>query len=236
MLYLSTRDHRDAYTAHRALVQDRAGDGGLFVPFHLTPFSGKELDALLSLPSGQITAEILNLFFGKRLSCFDVEFTVGKLPVRVRNLGNRISVAEFWHVPGEEFAWSCQKLSHKLLESYGISFCSEWFPIALRTAMLFGVFGLLRKEGKSDGADPVDISLNAGNLSDVLAVWYARQLGLPVGNILCCFGGKNQLVFHTTDCNNLTSIFYTVHTASPFKSRLPGFYASSSDTFDASVV
>ena len=39
MLYVTTRNNRDAYTARRALTENRGPDGGFFVPFREPVFT-----------------------------------------------------------------------------------------------------------------------------------------------------------------------------------------------------
>ena len=46
MLYVTTRNNRDAYTAQRVLRENRGPDGGLYVPFREPVFSREEIDAL----------------------------------------------------------------------------------------------------------------------------------------------------------------------------------------------
>ena len=46
MQYVTTRNNNDAFTAARAMNLDRAGDGGLFIPFHLNQFSRHDVAAL----------------------------------------------------------------------------------------------------------------------------------------------------------------------------------------------
>ena len=51
MLYVTTRNNNDAFTAARAMNLDRAGDGGLFIPFHLNQFSRHDVAALAEITS-----------------------------------------------------------------------------------------------------------------------------------------------------------------------------------------
>ena len=46
MLYVTTRNNRDAYTAQRVLRENRGPDGGLYVPFREPVFSREEIDEL----------------------------------------------------------------------------------------------------------------------------------------------------------------------------------------------
>ncbi len=193
MLYVTARDHRDAYTAHRALTLDRAADGGLYIPFRLPRYTPEQIAALADRPFSQNLAEILNVFFGCRLTGYDVEFAIGRAPVRFKSLSHRILVCEMWHNPDWKFDWMVRRLSALMLSSYQISHCSEWTFVAVRIAALFGVFGQLMRSGIIGAGDRVDISLVSGDFSAPMAVWYARVMGLPIGNIVCCCNENNSL-------------------------------------------
>ena len=99
MLYVTTRNNRDAFTAQRALTENRGPDGGLYLPFREPSFSPEELTELLEQPFNQCVAQVLNLLFRKGLTAWDVDFAAGKNPVRLKELGQRIFVAEAWHNP-----------------------------------------------------------------------------------------------------------------------------------------
>ena len=189
MLYVTTRNNRDAYTAQRALRENRGPDGGLYLPFRAPALSPEELDALLELPFNRCVAEVLNLLFRTRLTGWDVDFSVGRYPVRLQTLRNRIVLAEAWHNPD----WKFDTLVKNMV-SY---LCKEdtpepgsWAGIAVRIAVLFGIFGEL-KRGGLEGC--VDIASVAGDFSTPISAWYARQWGLPVGNIICCCNENNGL-------------------------------------------
>ena len=47
MLYVSTRNDRDVFTANRALRENRCTVGGHYLPFRQPKFSEAELDVLL---------------------------------------------------------------------------------------------------------------------------------------------------------------------------------------------
>lgn len=63
MLYVTTRNNRDAYTAQRVLRENRGPDGGLYVPFREPVFSWEEIDALKEKSFHQCVAEVLNRLF-----------------------------------------------------------------------------------------------------------------------------------------------------------------------------
>ena len=71
MLYITTRNSRDAFTAQRALRESRGPDGGMYLPFHAPSYSPADLDALAALPFGQRIAEVLNRLFQSKCSGWD---------------------------------------------------------------------------------------------------------------------------------------------------------------------
>ena len=189
MLYVTTRNSRDAFTAQRALRENRGPDGGLYLPFRAPVLSPEDMDGLLALPFNRCVAEVLNLLFRTRLTAWDVDFSVGRYPVRLEALRNRIILAEAWHNPD----WSFETLARNLvsyLRGEEIRKAGSWAGIAVRIAVLFGVFGELKRSG-CDGN--VDICAVSGDFSTPISAWYARQWGLPIGSIVCCCGENNGL-------------------------------------------
>ncbi len=186
MLYVTTRNKNDAHTAHRTLTTDRAIDGGFFVPFQLPVLSREEILALKEKSFGQSVAELLNLFFSARLDGWDVDFCIGRYPVKLVPMSHRIMVAETWHNPDWDFARMVRNLFSRIYgneDTQGVP--SNWAWIAIRIATLFGLYGQLLQQGLTDPEAAVDVAVAAGDFSAPMAVWYAREMGLPVGNIIC---------------------------------------------------
>lgn len=189
MLYVSTRNRNETYTAARALSEDRCPDGGLYVPLHLPHFDKIEISGLKDRSFSQNVAEIINLFFGCRLDSWSVEFAIGRYPAKIVNLSGREMVAETWHNPSWKFERLARGIEKAILQSDRISpVPSDWLMVAARIAVLFGVFGELIRDGMEM---PVDVALPNGDFSGPMAAWYARELGLPIGNILCCCNDNN---------------------------------------------
>lgn len=182
MLYVTTRSNQEIYTAQRALAEDRAPDGGFYVPFRAPSFSGEDLAAM---PFHQRMAEVLNTFFQTKLTGWDISFCIGRSSMKWLPMGNRITVGEFWHNPGWEFAQMERSLARLL--------CPEaeqpgnWLRIAIRIAVLAAILPEI-----AQGAEPVDVSVLSGDLLWAMSIWYGRKWGLPVGSsILCCNENKN---------------------------------------------
>ena len=187
MLYLTTRSSRDAYTAQRALRESRGPDGGMYLPFRGPSFAPEDWKKLSAMPFGQRVAEILNRLFQMRLTCWDVDVCIGRNPVNIESLGHRTLVAELWHNPGQSYGYLARELAEQLLNESSCQ--SGWLSIALRIAMLFGIYGQL----PGDSLEPVDISVISGDFAAPISAYYARAWGLPIGNIVCCCNENSGL-------------------------------------------
>lgn len=194
MLYITTRENKDAFTVARVLFQDRASDGGLFVPFRMPEFTQEEIVSLKQKSFGQTVAEILNAFFSCRTSGWDVDLCIGRNPVKLVAMNHRISVAELWHNPEETYVYIVKRLCERILYPQGnYHKPSQWVEIAVRIAVLFGIFGELMRLEVIDGVQPVDMAVAADTLFVPMACWYARRMGLPIGTIICGCNSDNGL-------------------------------------------
>lgn len=186
MLYITTANEKDAYTSHRTLKADRGPDDGLFVPFRLPTMEKSYFEELKIKSSGQIIAEIMNLFFSCGLSGWDVDFCIGKNPIKVRTMNHKLSIAEIWHNHQLKYEYIENALFSKICSNqFGSSCPTEWFRIAINIAVIFAIFGELMKQGITDSAQLVDIAVAEGDFSAPISAWYARMMGLPIGTIVC---------------------------------------------------
>ena len=193
MLYVTTRNHQDSYTVHTVLTQNRAPDGGLFVPLHFPKLTEQERSRLMAMSFGQCTAEMLNLFFSAKLTGWDVDFTIGRYPVRLESLAHRIFMAETWHNPDLQYGRLEQNLM-KLLSSE-VDLPGNWVSVAIRMAVLAGILG----NSEILDVGPVDIAVVSGDFTLPISALYLRKMGFPVGNIICCCNENNQ--FWNLICN-----------------------------------
>ena len=198
MLYVTTRNNQEVYTANKALTESRAPDGGFYVPYRMPEFSREEIERLKHKSFGQSVSEILNLLFGSKLSAWDVDCTVGRSPIRVKPVTHRIIFGELWHNLDWDFRSTVLGLNRMLTDGKE-SEPSDWAMIGIRIAVLFGMFGKLMRRDLVSREEPLDIAVLSGDFSGAMAVWYARQWGLPIGNIiLCCNDNNNpwELIYH----------------------------------------
>lgn len=142
---------------------------------------------MLEKPFGQCVADILNLLFNTKLTGWDVDFCIGRHPVRLASLQHRILVAECWHTPGYRFDRIIKALSSRIAGDDSTP--SGWMEIGIRTAVLFGIFADLRRSGIPES----DVCCVSGDFIMPVSVWYAKQWGLPVGNIVCCCNENHSL-------------------------------------------
>lgn len=187
MLYVTTRNDRDTFTAQKALMEDRAVDGGFYVPFRNLDFSGEMLEHLRTQPFEQRIAEVLNLLFQTRLTRWDVSFCIGRSAVKLMPLRHKILVGEFWHNPDWSFEGMERSLARLLCKE--VSAPGSWLKIAIRIAVLTAVHLELPEENGS----AMDVAVVSGELLWPVSAWYARQWRLPIGNIIICCNENQNL-------------------------------------------
>ncbi len=181
MLYVTTRNKYDTYTVHKANQSDRGPDGGLYLPFRMPELTKEEIQAFPQQTFCQRIASLLNLFFGTQLTAWDVELYGGKNPVKLVPMSHRILVAETWRNYDQDFARFAARLAARICEDKDNSRKpTSWIEIAIRIAVLFGIFAELPAMHA-----PLDIAVATGNFAAPMAAWYAREMGLPIGNIIC---------------------------------------------------
>ena len=178
MLYATTRSKTDTYTAHRVLREDRAPDGGFYIPFRMPALDLAQINTLKNQTFSESVAQILNLFFSAGLTAWDVDCIIGKTAAKVLCTSHRVMFVQLWNNPRGEYAYTVDQLYQKLLGDQSRSEATDWAKIAIRIAVLFGIYSLVP-------SDSFDVSVNSGDFSVPMAVWYARAMGLPVGMIVC---------------------------------------------------
>ena len=141
MLYVTTRSGKDAFTVNQALSEQRADDGGFYVPMKNPFFDRAQMKALADKSFSQNVAEILNLLFQSRLDSWAVDFGIGRHPVRLVSVSGRAILAETWHNPSWRFERLAKSVEKTIRQSDHISqIPADWLMIASRIAVLFGIF------------------------------------------------------------------------------------------------
>lgn len=193
MLYVTTRDNKDAFTAHRALSADTAADGGLYVPFRLPVYGENEINQLTGKSFGEIVAEVLNQFYASRLSGWDVELAVGRNTCKMTAMNHRIAVAELWRNPSGKFSYLVDSL-YSVIHGVQGQKPTTWFVVSVRIAVLFGLYAMLVGQELISVGQSLDVAVPVEDFSAPAAAFYARKMGLPIGTIVCT-GDENSTVW-----------------------------------------
>lgn len=194
MQYVTTRNSDIRYNWLDALNDHRAPDGGFFIPAELPAFTEAEIRSLALKNPNQAVAEICNLFFDTELTRWDIDFHAGRYPVRLAGMVRRIAIGEMWHNCDWEFKRTVRDLSGLVRGSRDTGLpIGDWFEIALRIGVLFGVFGELMRDGIAAVKKPVDVVVPSSDLRAAMAVWYSKKMGLPIGHIIICCNENNSI-------------------------------------------
>ena len=185
MLYATTRGKHDVVTAYKTIHTDCYSDGGLFVPFRMPQIKIEQFEAMMVLSPEQIVAEVLNLFFSTKLTSWDIEYALGRSPLKAGGIGRRLLVAELWHNAGLDISWASQRISDRIRGDEKHEKPSNWLQIVVRIALLIASYGNLLASGALKPHRVFDVAVTTGDFAMPMAVWYARRMGLPIGNIVC---------------------------------------------------
>ena len=186
MLYVTTRNKFDTYTVHRANQSDRGPDEGLYLPFRLPKLEREQLLSSKNSTFCQRMAYVLNLLCGCQLTAWDVELCGGKNPAQLVSMSHRIQIAEVWHNHDLDFTQLENRLAARICGyEEGTKKPTSWLGIAARIGMLFALYGELLSADVLSADSLFDVTVAAGDFATPMAAWYAREMGLPVGNIVC---------------------------------------------------
>ncbi len=128
----------------------------------------------------------------------------------------------------------------KLLENTGTTLSSansiNIGRLAPQLTYYFKAYSDLVRQGRIKVGDEVDFSVPTGNFGDILAGYFAKRLGLPIGRLICASNANNVLTeFLTTGIYNRKRPF--IKTTSPSMDILVSsnlermlFLASNGDT------
>ena len=215
MLYITTRNQDQTYPPERALSEDRSPDGGFYVPARMPRFDRQQILALRDRSFAGNVASLINLLFDTNLDSWAVEFAIGRYPVNLVSISGRATVAETWHNPAWRFTRLVQGIEKAIRQSDQISQTpTDWLMIAARTAVLFGIFGQLLREGEVSFEEPMDVAVSSGNFSGLMAAWYGREWGLPIGNIICA-SNENPAAWNLLHKGELKTDAIPVRTETP---------------------
>lgn len=186
MLYVTTRSIQDAFTAYRAIHQDRGPDGGFFAPMKLPVFTQKDILRLSKKSFGQNIADVVNVFFGTKITGWDVDVTIGRRVFTTKLVGHRTHMGHLWNDAYESFQDVVRALAVLVRPELTIEDAlPEWLDLGIRIAYMFGIFGELLSSGVANIEKGIDVAVASETFATPMALWYARRMGLPVRTIVC---------------------------------------------------
>lgn len=186
MLYVTTRDYKDAYTVHKTMLSDLAPDSGAFVPFQIPALNNEEMETLLKKSTGEIIATILNCFFTAKLTGWSVDLAIGRNSLKTVNLSQKVIIAETWRNPGYSYQYVVDNLYKLLSDSSEISKTpTNWVRVAIKISLLFATYASVIANETLRREEVFDVSVGVEDFTDPIAVWYAKQMGMPVEMIIC---------------------------------------------------
>ena len=193
MLYVTTRSNADAYTVYNALTNDRCSDGGVYVPFRLPVFKPDDLLKLGNQTFNQTVAEVLNIFFALSIQGRDLDLLAGKNFTRLVTMSHKIVITELWHNIGGKLSYFENALFDKIEHEIKAPIAKNWVKVAVKIAIIFGIYGQMLKEKVINPGDTVDFSVKNDCFITPLAIAYCRAIGLPIHTIICTCDEDNSL-------------------------------------------
>ncbi len=183
MLYRTTRDKYDVVTAFKTVRADCNSDGGLFLPFRMPVLNRAQIQAIGTVSPTQTIANVLNELFGSGLTAWDIEAAIGRMPVRLSTVGRQVYAGELWHNNANCIDAFVRALSARI-GSDGEE-PTNWMEVAVRISLLYAAYGMMRSAENIRAGEKLDVATATGDFSMAAAAFYARQMGLPIGNIIC---------------------------------------------------
>ena len=85
----------------------------------------------------------------------------------------------------------------------------NWGRLVPQIVYYFAAYGRLVRNHEIEMGQPVDFCVPTGNFGDILAGYYAKQMGLPVGKLVCASNRNNVLTeFFATGTYNARREFF----------------------------
>ena len=91
----------------------------------------------------------------------------------------------------------------------------NWGRLLPQVVYYVSSYATMVSEGKVKAGDPIDVCVPTGNFGNILAAWYARQIGTPIERFVCASNDNHVLTdFINTGCYDIRDREFVL-TASP---------------------
>lgn len=187
MLYVSTKDRNQTYTAYQALNLQDSAVYGRIVPLCVPAFSALQLKELCGGSFSQIVSEILNKFFPSNVNADDIEICLKKNPLISDALDRKTLLIR---LSGKVESKS-ERLVNDIYELLsGNDTNAPALPrMLIEIGLLFGLYGDLNRCGIRE----IDVAVCSGAFWGIDSVYYARKMGLPVRMMICGCANEDTL-------------------------------------------
>ena len=98
---------------------------------------------------------------------------------------------------GVKRTFADEKFTEKLLNEYRIALSSansiNWGRLLPQVVYYISSYAELVAAGKIEAGCPIDVCVPTGNFGNILAAWYAKQIGAPIERLLCASNDNRVL-------------------------------------------
>ena len=98
---------------------------------------------------------------------------------------------------GVKRAFSDDVFAEELLAQHAIALSSansiNWGRLLPQVVYYISSYAELVAAGKVQPGDEIDVCVPTGNFGNILAAWYAKQIGVPIGMLLCASNDNRVL-------------------------------------------
>lgn len=98
---------------------------------------------------------------------------------------------------GVKRTFADESFAEKLLDDHRIALSSansiNWGRLLPQVVYYVSSYAELVAKGKVEAGHPIDICVPTGNFGNILAAWYAKQIGVPIERLLCASNDNRVL-------------------------------------------
>ena len=152
----------------------RAADGGFYLPYRVPKLSHEELRGLQGMTSAERVLFVARRFLRLPEKLFDADGAI----IRVSALSSRTAVCEIFPQKSGSFRGFADEIAKRV--------CPDGLGDALWLALSIRIGAVAAAVAEYRPNTCVDISMVSGDLFGPMCAYLAREIGLPVGDILCC--------------------------------------------------
>lgn len=137
---------------------------------------------------------------GKNLDVVAIDGNFDQAQTEVKHIFNDVKFGEELKLSGSQFSSANSMNIGRLVP---------------QVAYYFYTYGKLVRDGVIKLGEPVNFTVPTGNFGDILAGYYAKKIGLPIGKLICASNQNNVLTdFFKTGTYNKKRDFYLTNSPS----------------------